>query len=303
LHEPAHNAISLVDEFARDGDPVRPIRQEIAIVQQQLAARDRDVAALKKWLAGREIAVLGQQIATEYNVSGLLDSEDHMLGHFIRANGIKKGIQIYFRGGKADAEKLLELMKLFGMNEEDSRILEFASGYGRITRHFTKRCNVTASDIHPAAVEMIQSRLNTPAYVSSHAPHELAIPGQYDFVFAISLFSHLPDATFAPWIAALLSLTKPGGHLMFTTHGPKGAQTFPELPPPGPDGIGFIPLSEQTDLDGHRYGTTTVTPEYVRQKIVSVGGELVSYDEIEWWGFQDQWIVRRPQSTSIRYAI
>ena len=81
---------------------------------------------------------------------------------------------------------------------------------------------------------------------------------------------------------------------MFTTHGPKGRQVFPELPPPGPDGIGFVPLSEQTDLDGHKYGTTTVTPEYVRQKIVSVGGELVSYDEIEWWGFQDQWIVRRP---------
>ena len=294
MHECAHNAISLVNEFARDGDPLRPIRREIAVVQQQLAARDRDLAVLKKWLAGREIAALGQQIATEYNVSGFLDPEDHMLGHFIRGNGVKKGIQIYFRGGKADAEKLLELMKLFGVNEKGSRVLEFASGYGRITRHFTKRCNVTASDIHPAAVEMIQSRLKTPAYVSSHGPYELSIPGQYDFVFAISLFSHLPDATFGPWIAALLSLTKPNGHLLFTTHGPKGKQVFPELPSPGPDGIGFVPLSEQTDLDGHRYGTTTVTPDYVRQKIVSVGGELVSYDEIEWWGFQDQWIVRRP---------
>ena len=294
MHERAHNAISLVNEFARDGDPLRPIRREIAVVQQQLAARDRDLAVLKKWLAGREIAALGQQIATEYNVSGFLDPEDHMLGHFIRGNGVKKGIQIYFRGGKADAEKLLELMKLFGMNERGSRVLEFASGYGRITRHFTKRCNVTASDIHPAAVEMIQSRLKTPAYVSSHGPYELSIPGQYDFVFAISLFSHLPDATFGPWIAALLSLTKPNGHLLFTTHGPKGRQVFPELPSPGPDGIGFAPLSEQADLDGHRYGTTTVTPDYVRQKIVSVGGELVSYDEIEWWGFQDQWIVRRP---------
>jgi SAM-dependent methyltransferase len=185
-------------------------------------------------------------------------------------------------------------MNCLGTNEKESRVLEFASGYGRITRHFTKRCDVTASDIHPAAIEMIKSRLQTAAYVSNHAPHELAIPGQYDFVFAISFFSHLPDTTFGSWIAALLSLTKPGGHLMFTTHGPKGMQVFPELPVPGDDGIGFIPLSEQTDLDGHVYGTTTVAPEYVSQKIVSVGGELVSYDETEWWGFQDQWVVRRP---------
>jgi SAM-dependent methyltransferase len=294
LHERAHSAISLLNEIGRDGDPSRLIRRDVVVLQQQLATREDDAATLKKWLAEREASALGQQVALEYNVSGFLDSQDDMLGHFIRTSGIKKGIQIYFRGGKADTEKLIEFMKFLGMNERESRVLEFASGYGRITRHFTKRCNVTASDIHPAAVEMIQSRLKTPAYVSSHGPDELSIPGEYDLVFAISLFSHLPDATFGPWIAALLSLTKPNGHLLFTTHGPKGRQVFSELPPPGPDGIGFVPLSEQTDLDGQSYGTTTVTPEYVRQKIVSVGGELVSYDEIEWWGFQDQWVVRRP---------
>jgi SAM-dependent methyltransferase len=279
-----------------DCDSSRSIRGELNILRQKLDTLEGEIAVLKNWVGDREVAALGQQLAWEYNVSSFLDPQDHMLRHFIRTSGTKRGIQIYFHGGKADTEKLIKLMGFFRTDPEETRVLEFASGYGRITRHFTKRCDVTASDIHPAAVDMIQSRLKTPAYVSSHAPHELSIPGQYDFIFAVSLFSHLPDATFGPWIAALLSLLKPGGHLMFTTHGPKGAQAFPELPSPGPDGIGFIPRSEQVDLDGHLYGTTTVAPEYVRQKIVSVGGELVSYHETEWWGFQDQWVVRRQRS-------
>jgi SAM-dependent methyltransferase len=285
--------MSLINETARGGDPLRPIRSDIAVLQQQLATREDDVAALKQWLAAREIAALGELAASKYNVCSFLDPQDHMLRFFIETSGVKKGISYYFDGGNADAEKLVELIKLSGISENDCRILEFASGYGRVTRHLAKRCNVTACDIHPAAVEMIKSRLETPAYVSSDAPEKLAVPGQYDFVFAISLFSHLPDATFRPWIAALLSLTKPGGYLMFTTHGPKGLKASPALPPPGPDGIGFIPFSEQVDLDGYVYGTTTVVPDYVRQRITSVGGELVSYDETEWWALQDQWVVSK----------
>jgi SAM-dependent methyltransferase len=300
VHGRAFDAV-LDNKIQRNRDPSQSLRREIDVLRQELAARENEVAALKKWLAEREkwlaereVSVLGQKVALQYDVSGFIDPEDHMLRHFLETSSIEKGVRFYFDGGNADAKKIIELMKLFGMHEEKCRILEFASGYGRITRHLTKCCDVTVSDIHPAAVEMIKSRLKTPAYVSSHAPDELSIPGKYDFVFAISLFSHLPDATFGPWIAALLSLTKPGGYLMFTTHGPKGVKASPGLPSLGPDGIGFIPLSEQADLDGQLYGTTTVAPEYVRRKIVSVGGELVSYDEIEWWDLQDQWVVRKP---------
>jgi SAM-dependent methyltransferase len=294
LHQPAFDAISLGNDIEPDRDPLLAIREQIEVLLQELAARDDEITALKKWLTEREVAALGQQAASKYKVCGFLDPEDHMLGFFVQTSGLKKAINYYFDGGNADTEKLIKLMTFFGMNDKRCRVLEFASGYGRITRHFMNRYDVTACDIHPAAVEMIKSRLNTPAYISSHAPEKLTVPGQYDFVFAISLFSHLPGATFGPWIAALLSLTKPGGYLMFTTHGPKGEKASPGLPSPGPDGIGFIPLSEQGDLDGHVYGTTTVVPDYVRQKITSLGGELVSYDEAEWWALQDQWVVRRP---------
>jgi SAM-dependent methyltransferase len=301
LHQQAFDFNTEID---RDRDALCLLRRDIGMIQQKLAAREDEVAALKKWLAGREVAALGQRAASKYNVSGFLDPQDHMLGHFMQTAGMKEGISYYLDGGHADTEKLINLMTSLGLNDKQCRVLEFASGYGRMTRHFTKRFDVTASDIHPPAVEMIKSRLKTPAYVSSHAPDKLPVPGEYDFVFAMSFFSHLPDDTFERWIAALLSLTKPGGYLMFTTHGPQGVKASPELPPLGPDGIGFIPLSEQADLEGHLYGTTTVTPDYVRRKIVSVGGELVTYNETEWWGLrdqhgewwglQDQWVVRKP---------
>jgi hypothetical protein len=38
-------------------------------------------------------------------------------------------------------------------------------------------------------------------------------------VFALSFFSHMPDATFAAWLERLLSAVKRGGILVFTTRG------------------------------------------------------------------------------------
>lgn len=204
------------------------------------------------------------------------------------------GLDFYFEGGRADADKVLALVKYLGFEKDSCRILEFASGYGRITRHLSGQCgSFVASDIHPAAVATLSSDLGTPSVLSAKDPDSLSICGKYDFIFVISLFSHLPDSTFSRWIKALLSLTADGGCVMFTTHGPSSFKTSPTLPQIGPAGIGFIATSEQLDLNGEQYGMTTVSPDYVRQKIQEAGGKEISYSELEWWNLQDQWVVTK----------
>ena len=79
----------------------------------------------------------------------------------------------------------------------------------------------------------------------------LEAPQQFDAVFALSFFSHLPITTWARWLVRLVQAARPGGFVIFTTHG---------LKTPLPDGfvipstgIGFFPMSEQGDLPGDQY--------------------------------------------------
>ena len=41
----------------------------------------------------------------------------------------------------------------------------------------------------------------------------------FDFVFGISVFTHLPEELQLEWLAELHRVTQPGGYLVLTTHG------------------------------------------------------------------------------------
>jgi SAM-dependent methyltransferase len=41
----------------------------------------------------------------------------------------------------------------------------------------------------------------------------------FDFVYALSVFTHLPEELQLPWINELARVLRPGGYLLITTHG------------------------------------------------------------------------------------
>ncbi|MBK6510564.1 MAG: class I SAM-dependent methyltransferase [Haliea sp.] len=101
-------------------------------------------------------------------------------------------------------------------------MLEFASGYGRFTRHlarFPGADKVTVSDVMPGAVEFAVEKFGVSGFSSSAEPADVYFPRQYECIFVLSLFSHLPRATWGPWLQRLYSAVEPGGSLVFTTHG------------------------------------------------------------------------------------
>lgn len=245
------------------------------------------------------VAVEGMEAAAKrfaaiYRVSPALHSEDHMLAHFLKLSA-EGGLKFYFKGGLADAEQLMTTIEGLGVDMDKLRVLEFAAGYGRLTRHLQKLCDLTVSDIHPEAVEFVSRHCGCPTYVSSKNPEQLKIPGQFNVVAVISLFSHLPDRTFGGWLSALYALVAPGGHLIFTTIGESARAINPQIPTPGPDGYAYETGSEQIDLDTQDYGNATVHPHYVGYQIGRLpGARLISYEAGVWWKYQDQYIVQKP---------
>jgi SAM-dependent methyltransferase len=103
------------------------------------------------------------------------------------------------------------------------RALDFGCSSGRVARVLAAAYpDVEWHGCDPIASSIAWARDNLPGItfaVSSETP-PLAYPaGAFDFVFAISIWSHFAEPAALRWFAEMRRIVKPGGHLMLTTHG------------------------------------------------------------------------------------
>lgn len=235
--------------------------------------------------------------ARRHEVEAACHPEDFIYDFVIMMFGpqrTKEAVEYYFDDGSRSAQQFAELVNGFGF-APPVRVLEFASGYGCVTRHLKKNpdFSLIACDIHPQACEFMQDKLGVPSIVSKHVPEELTFDRKFDVVFALSFFSHMPRSTWGRWVKALFAALDTPGYLVFTTHGLASAerQGKPELPS---DGFYFEAKSEQDDLSKAEYGATIVTPEFVRAEVLEqTGAPVVDSKLAYWWGHQDLWIVKK----------
>jgi hypothetical protein len=154
---------------------------------------------------------------------------------------------------------------------------------------------VLASDIHPQALAFVSHELSLPVALSHRDPERFDLDLQFDVVFALSFFSHMPARTWGAWLATLFGHTRRGGLLVFTTHGAISWRR--QLPGAelDEDGFWFSPVSEQQDLDVAEYGSTVTSQEYVHRQVrTRLGTDVLAWTEGIWWDHQDLYVVRRP---------
>jgi 2-polyprenyl-3-methyl-5-hydroxy-6-metoxy-1,4-benzoquinol methylase len=176
-------------------------------------------------------------------------------------------------------------------------VLEFASGHGRFTRHLVKALGanrVVAADVVEDAVTFARETFGVQGFVSAAVPEQVQWDRQHDLVFVLSLFSHLPDATWSRWLQRIYGMVSPGGVLVFTTHGAeavlKQGVTLNE------NGYFFAPSSESNAIDGQEYGTTFTSAAYVRARIAEhlPGAKLLKFAPRQFWHHQDAYVVEKP---------
>lgn len=206
-------------------------------------------------------------------------------------------LRYYFTDGRKSAEKLRHLIDALGFDSQGLfRLLEFASGYGCVTRHIPvvmPNVDLVSSDIHEAATNFITEELGGQSALSHNVPEAFEAPGTYDIVFALSFFSHMPRGTWMRWAIALYNQLKPGGCLLFTTQGQYSLPHMhnPEIPE---DGFWFKTESEQKDLDVEDYGQTIVTIDWAREHLSELQGSKIEMIAPGfWWDHQDLYVVRK----------
>ncbi|MBR0774554.1 class I SAM-dependent methyltransferase [Bradyrhizobium diazoefficiens] len=211
-----------------------------------------------------------------------------------------KAIDAYFNGGEDCASKFAALCREHLQPPGPSSVLEFASGYGRVARfakHVLPETNWICSDVHPQAVDFISSKLGMEASLSVSEPGAWTLHREFDVVFALSFFSHMPATTFAPWLARLFRNVKPGGVLIFTTHGSASLHMWRTVGMQAAfDQRGFYwnSNSDQRDLDPVDYGTSAATVAFVERAVQAIpGAELIRFQQAYWWGHQDLYVVSK----------
>lgn len=177
-------------------------------------------------------------------------------------------LAVYYRDGLAVAAAVRQILRWQAARAPGAlRLLDFASGYGRVTRFLTRelpRERLWVSDIHADAVEFQIHTFGVRGLVSTAEPEAFACDERFDLVFVTSLFTHLPEPTFHGWLARLVALLAPRGLLAFSVHDESllsAAQTMPRA------GFYFEARSESRSLDPGAYGSTWVTEGFVRAAV------------------------------------
>lgn len=225
-----------------------------------------------------------------------IDARDEMLAFALDYHGESRDLALvsYFRSGLAAFDALRQLLEWrFGSLERVGRVLDFASGFGRMTRFLVTALpadRVWVSEIQAGAARFQKRWLGVGVVPAAAAPEAFACERRFSAIFAASFFSHLPQPAFRTWLERLWSRVEPGGFLAFSTHGEEVMLPGRTMPA---SGFYFEEMSESDALDKSSYGSSWASEGFVRRTAEeTLGGDIVVHRLARGlWHFQDLYVV------------
>jgi SAM-dependent methyltransferase len=131
-------------------------------------------------------------------------------------------IASYAERGRNVVALIEETLVAAGREVEDvERWLDFGCGYGRVLRFLLERVpaeRVSASDVIAEGVEFCRSEFGVTALRSQPELASVQL-GCFDFVYAISVLTHLDERNSVDFLRLLGDSLTEGGIALFTTHG------------------------------------------------------------------------------------
>lgn len=291
------NPTSAAQQLLHEG--VQLLQQGDRVGAAQVLARAREVR--ETLLEAHDLIEQHALVGSFTNMTGLeckISPEDDIFGFFASHPSSVNPLRDYFADGWRTLSELLLLLEAVDQPLlKTPQVLEFASGHGRFTRHLVKALGaerVTVSDVVPGAVEFARQTFGVQGFLSASVPESVQWPRQYDLVFVLSLFSHLPRSTWTRWLQVLHGAVAPGGLLVFSTHGMKAAH-FDSVQL-DEEGFFFAPSSESNAIDAQEYGTAFTSEDFVIQRIAETWGDqaLVHRSLVHFWNHQDAYVLRKP---------
>lgn len=140
----------------------------------------------------------------------------------------------FFDHGKEMFEDIERILQSQGLSfTQFEKVLDFGCGCGRFLIPLylaSKPTKLYGTDIDQEAIDWLRTHYPVFADLSVNKPSP---PTKYsndlfDFVFSISIFTHLPEQMQHDWLAEMSRIIKPGCYGIFTVHGEKFYSGIPE---------------------------------------------------------------------------
>ena len=172
-----------------------------------------------------------------HNVSSLARDVSYWpdrLSHRLRGTPVPSGYLIYLiaqhrspdvflRSGEVSTQQIREMLKRNGVELERCKaILDFGCGVGRVIRHWKnmRGPEVYGTDYNPVLIKWCQKHLTFAQFECNTLAAKLGYEDEkFDFIYGLSVFTHLPEVLADGWLKELHRVLRPGGYLYLTTHG------------------------------------------------------------------------------------
>jgi SAM-dependent methyltransferase len=129
----------------------------------------------------------------------------------------------FLKGGALAAQCVRQPLASQGVAIEDlAAVLDFGCGCGRVARHWAGLDKKTLHGVDYNAELINWCRENLPFgqfSVNGSMPPLDFSDATFDLVYGFSVFTHMAGDMQDAWMAELHRVLKPGGHLVFSTHG------------------------------------------------------------------------------------
>ena len=202
----------------------------------------------------------------------------------------------FLESGRLAADSIRTALAGADTRIEDARaILDFGCGCGRVVRNWRGVSGTVAgSDLSGEAIEWCRDNLGFARFETNALAPPLAFENEsFDVVYALSVFTHLPEAMQLDWIDELARVTEPGAHVILTTHGERYRERLDD------DERRRYARGELVvrwaEVPGTNLCTTFHPPSWVRERLVPRGFEEVAFVAEGATGnpYQDLFLLRR----------
>lgn len=254
--------------FSAMEEQLRACHQQRDSAEQELAKTRADLDSLTQDNAELTAERDALWLEARRDVYNLTFPPDHLQ---MRVVGVT--VPAFLWSGERIALEMEAIAAQHGIDLSSSRaMLDFGCGVARVTRIMAARypaAKHTGADIDPEAIAWCNAHLADQVTFAAvpHLPPTGFADAAFDFVYSISVFTHLPEDMQFRWLEELQRLTAPGGHLLLTT---QGENYYYHVPPERLDefrekGFAYV-YWRQTDGLPDFYQVAVHTHDYIRRR-------------------------------------
>lgn len=202
----------------------------------------------------------------------------------------------YFFGGKESAKDIIKDVQPY-VSLTNASILDWGCGPARIVRHLPdiidKNCAVHGTDYNPKTINWCAQNIpNVTFSLNDLSPPLSYTDNHFNFVYGISIFTHLSVDNHYEWFDELLRITQKNGIILLTTAGSAFKEIMTETEKKQFDKGTLVTRGKV--VEGHRVYAAFQPPSFLKT-LFKGKVEVLKFTagKKENWGInQDKWILK-----------